>query len=189
MSAIHNSRLYSRLANGFFYALAFSAASFGGSLVGTSEAKAQSANSNVSTTSEIKVERVETDANGQQKTVLSDPNSAPVVPGDRVVIVNSYQNTGSQAASNFVTTNPIHPALAFVSVDEDWAEVSVDDGKTWGKLNELTVAADRSDEDAAATTTVTRSAAPADVTHIRWTFPKPIAPGEKGKLTFRAVVR
>ncbi|MEM1131944.1 MAG: hypothetical protein AAGH53_03315 [Pseudomonadota bacterium] len=183
----HNNRLSISLANGLFYALALGAASLAGSLFATTEAHAQTANSNVTTTSEIKVVRTETDANGQENTVLADPNTAPVVPGDRIVIINSYQNTGSQPAANFVTTNPIHPALAFVSVDEEWAEVSVDDGQTWGKLNALTVSAENSDAETSAT--VTRNAAPADVTHIRWTFPKAIAPGEKGKLTFRAVVR
>ncbi|MEO1044396.1 MAG: hypothetical protein AAFX04_03030 [Pseudomonadota bacterium] len=194
MSSSHKRRKFVPSANTLFYAVALATAAATGSLFAVSSAQAQTG-TNVQTTSEIKIERVQTDSSGRETRVLTSPETAPVVPGDTVVVINSYHNVGSEPATNFVSVNPINPNLAFVSVAEDWAEVSVDGGKTWGQLNQLTILADPPEQDeagppaASPPTLVRRSASAADVTHIRWRFPQAIAPGEKGKLSFRATVR
>lgn len=198
MSPSRKRRLSSLSANGLFYAVALGAASFTGSLFAfapvPAQALAQSAG-NVQITSEIKIERTQTDSRGRETVVLTDPNAGPVVPGDSVIIVNSYQNVGNEPATNFISVNPVNPNLAFVSVAEEWAELSVDGGKTWGKLNELTVPSDPAEQQNAQTPAaspplvINRPASPGDVTHIRWSFPEPIAPRAKGTLSFRAVVR
>ncbi len=76
-------------------------------------------------------------------------------------------------------------AIAFVSTAEDWAEVSVDGGKTFGKLGSLTVMAPPAEGAAP----VSRPATAEDVTAVRWAFKTPIAAGASGKLSYRGVVK
>lgn len=115
--------------------------------------------------------------NGREKHVMMEPKV--VVPGDKLVFATSYRNTGSAAVSNFVVTNPIPAGVALAQGDAPMAEVSVDGGKTWGKLASLTVTG----KDGAK-----RAAQSSDVTHIRWTLTT-VAPGATGTLSYRAVVR
>lgn len=143
--------------------------------------------------SRVQVERVEQDADGQPVTKLHAPADVKVIPGDLLVITNVFRNTGSQPVTGFVINNPVHPAVDFISVAEDWALVSVDGGKTFGRLSELRVVstdstASQSDGETPAPS-VTRAAQPADVTHIRWTFPDSIAAGQSGELSFRGSVK
>ncbi|WP_432770669.1 hypothetical protein [Sphingopyxis sp.] len=124
------------------------------------------------------VERVQTDAAGKQRILLEEPKV--VVPGDRLVFVLNYRNAGAQAADKFVITNPLPAAVRFADAGDTRPFVSVDGGKQWGLLADLTVAmADGT----------RRAAQPADVTHIRWAFQKPIPAGATGKLMFRGVVK
>jgi uncharacterized repeat protein (TIGR01451 family) len=103
-----------------------------------------------------------------------------VTPGDKLVFLLSYRNGGASPATGFVVTNPIPSAVAFAGGESDGATVSVDGGKSWGILATLRIAnADGT----------SRPAAPEDVTHIRWSFGQPIAPGRAGQLSFRGVVK
>ncbi len=137
--------------------------------------------------STIKIERTEVNDDGTKVVKLMTPNDVKVVPGDNLVFINAYKNTGSAAVTGFVVNNPVHGAVSFTSVSENWALVSVDGGKTFGKLTELTVT--DTDDQATGSTAGTRAAQPADVTHIRWIFTKPIAAGGSGELTFRGIVK
>lgn len=124
------------------------------------------------------IERVTTDAAGKQRVLLEEPKV--VVPGDRLVFVLNYRNAGAQAADKFVITNPLPSAVRFADAGDTHPLVSVDGGRGWGQLDELTIQqADGS----------RRAAQPADVTHIRWAFQKPIPAGASGKLMFRGVVK
>lgn len=124
------------------------------------------------------IERVTTDAAGKQRVLLEEPKV--VVPGDRLVFVLNYRNAGAQAADKFVITNPLPSAVRFADAGDTHPLVSVDGGRGWGQLGELTIQqADGS----------RRAAQPADVTHIRWAFQKPIPAGASGKLMFRGVVK
>lgn len=141
-------------------------------------ATAAQAQSPVALTNSVFVERVRVDAQGRRTTSLEPP--AVVTPGDHLLFVLSYRNGGTQPATGFVLTNPIPPAVAFERVDEGQAVVSVDRGATWGALASLTVAqADGS----------RRPAVASDVTHVRWSFSRPIQVGEEGRVSFRGVVR
>ncbi len=132
----------------------------------------------VSLDSDVMVERTKTDADGRAAVVLEAPSV--VVPGDHLVFVLRYHNSGARPASNFVVTNPLPAAVQYAGVDDQTADVSIDGGRTWGKLAALTKAgADGSRQPASA----------ADVTHIRWAFAQAIPAGEAGRLTFRGVVR
>ena len=124
------------------------------------------------------VERVSTDAEGKQKILLEEPKI--VVPGDRLVFVLNYRNAGAQPADKFVITNPMPSAVRFADAGDTRPLVSVDGGKQWGLLADLSVPM---------TDGTRRAAQPADVTHIRWAFQKPIPVGGTGKLMFRGVVK
>ncbi len=115
--------------------------------------------------------------NGHEKHVLVEPKV--VVPGDKLIFATAYRNTGSVAVSNFVVTNPIPAGVALAQGETPMAEISVDGGKTWGKLVQLTVTG----PDGAK-----RAAQNSDVTHIRWTLAQ-LAPGASGTLSYRGVVR
>lgn len=183
-----HTHIKSASANALFYAAALIGAAVTGGLFASSSAYAQDEaaeqTGTVSIRSEIYVERSITE-NGNTKIELMDPKKVTVIPGDKLIISNYYENQDSSPRENYVATNPIHPAVAFVSVEEEWAEVSVDGGKTWGKLQDLTKAVDAI-ETAESTR---RPASPSDVTHVRWRFDKPLPAGAKGTLTFRGVVR
>jgi len=131
----------------------------------------------VSLTSKVLVERVRPGPDGKPVTVREAPGV--VTPGDRLVFVLSYRNGGAEPATGFTLTDPIPSAVAYAGTDDAGAVVSVDGGKSWGALASLKVAqADGT----------SRAAVAADVTHIRWSFDRPIAPGSVGELSFRGVV-
>ena len=124
------------------------------------------------------VERVTTDAAGKPRVLLEEPKV--VVPGDRLVFVLNYRNAGAQPADKFVVTNPMPSAVRFADAGDTRPFVSVDGGKQWGLLADLSIPM---------TDGTRRAAQPADVTHIRWAFQTPIPVGGTGKLMFRGVVK
>ena len=146
--------------------------------------------------SRIMVERVEESESGDSVTILVDPATVKVIPGDTLLFINVYSNTGQDAVTGFVVNNPVHPAVALIEVVEDWALVSVDGGQNFDKLSALSVteAAPASDAAEAASASLEpaqtrRPAIASDVTHIRWVLPSPIAPGASGELRFRGLVK
>lgn len=139
----------------------------------------------VTLTSDVKIERAETDAAGKEKVTLYTPKDVAVVPGDKVIFTLEVTNTGAVPAAGFRATNPMPGAVQFTSVAEDWAEVSVDGGTNWGKLPALKVKT----KDASGTAQVERLATAEDVTHVRWVFADAIAPGAKRTISYRGVVK
>ncbi|SKB56901.1 hypothetical protein SAMN06295937_1009131 [Sphingopyxis flava] len=126
----------------------------------------------------IFVERVTRDGAGRTRILLEEPKA--VAPGDRLVFVLHYRNASERAADRFVITNPLPAAVRYADAGDKGALVSVDGGRSWGRLGEMTVAlADGT----------RRPAQPADVTHLRWAIQKPVPAGGSGKLMFRGVVR
>lgn len=158
------------------------------------QAAATDPRADVKIDSTIMVERIETTASGETVTKLLDPATVKVIPGDKLLFVNAYRNTGQNAVTGFVVNNPVHAAVALTEVVEDWALVSVDGGKNFGKLSELTVTetvATGTEEtgETAAPVQTSRPAVASDVTHIRWVLTSPIAPGASGELRFRGIVK
>jgi len=100
-----------------------------------------------------------------------------VVPGDRLVYVLRYRNNGTRPASEFVVTNPLPATVEFAGDESPGAEMSVDGGKAYGPLTQLTVS-----EPGGAT----RAARRPDVTHIRWRIPGAVAPKAGGEVMFKA---
>lgn len=77
-------------------------------------------------------------------------------------------------------TNPLPDAVRFADAGDTRPLFSVDGGKQWGLLVDLSVPM---------TDGTRRAAQAADVTHIRWAFQNPIPVGGTGKLMFRGVVK
>jgi len=115
--------------------------------------------------------------NGTEKKSYVEPKV--VVPGDQLLFAVNYRNNGSAVVEGFVLTNPLPSAVMLASDSAGKLEVSVDGGKTWGKLAALTV------ND---TASGPRAAQAGDVTHVRWAL-APLAPGASGSVTFNAIVR
>lgn len=137
---------------------------------------AQAANP-VSLNGDVKAVKVIIADDGSERTELVAPGT--IVPGDRLVFGTDYANSGTEAVTNFTVTNPL-PAAVRLAPDADIAlTVSADGGKTWGVLAALKI----TDPDG-----TSRAATHADVTHVRWVLAS-IAPGEKGRLTYPAIIR
>lgn len=106
------------------------------------------------------------------------------VPGQEVVYVITYRNTGAKPAENVVVSNPLPTGLVYQPGSAQGAgtraEVSVDGGKQFGGLEQLAVKnADGS----------SRAARAEDVTHVRWTVLQGVRPAGEGKVTYRAVLK
>lgn len=125
---------------------------------------------------DVKVDRVVIE-NGTEKHILTEPGV--VVPGDALLFTTQYRNAGTVAIRNFVVTNPLPEAVSLSADGADKLTVSVNGGKTFGKLAALRVAG----ADGKA-----RPAQAGDVTHIRWILPV-LAPGGSGALSYHATVR
>jgi hypothetical protein len=143
-------------------------------LAQTQEQKAVVVDSKIQAVKEV------VDAKGVKKLTLVDPST--ILPGTPIVIWLNYRNTAAKPVTNFVITNPINAATQFTGfgANSGWGLVSVDGGKTFGALTAFKVT--RQDK-------TTRPAIALDVTHLRWTLPRPIAAGGTGTLSFYAVVK
>lgn len=93
--------------------------------------------------------------------------------GDRVVYVLSWTKLGGEGG--FVVTNPLPRAVAYQGSAFDEEDVSIDGGRTWGKLAALRVG--------------TRIATPEDVTHVRWRVAPALAARGSGQIAYSAIVR
>jgi uncharacterized repeat protein (TIGR01451 family) len=106
--------------------------------------------------------------------------AARVVPGSEVVYEIAYSNDGTQNATGVTINNPVPKGLELVGEGVTPAtSVSVDGGVTYGKLADLFVLDAKGEP---------RPARTADVTNLRWDLAQ-LAPGAKGKVTFRARVK
>ncbi len=97
--------------------------------------------------------------------------------GARVVTIVTWRKNGGARdfGGGFTITNPMPRAIAYQNSASDDTEVSVDGGRTWGKLGTLRMGS--------------RYATPEDVTHVRWR----IAPGHaaqgSGQIAYSGIVR
>ena len=93
--------------------------------------------------------------------------------GDRVVTLVTWYRLGGNGG--FTVTNVLPQSLAYQRSAEGTEEVSVDGGKSWGRLGELHVGA--------------RLATPEDVTHVRWHVSPLQAQGGTGRIAYAGLVR
>ena len=141
-------------------------------------AQAQDGN-NLVLDSLVELAKTETADDGTVTTRFAKPDV--VVPGDRVRITLRFHNRSRDAIQNLKLRNPIPVGLQFDGTDDVAGfTVSVDGGTNWGQLAALTV----SSQGQAA-----RPATFADVTHVMWILPEPVAPGSRGMVRFFTRVR
>lgn len=125
---------------------------------------------------DVKVDRIVLE-NGTKRHVLVVPDV--VVPGDRLVFSTAYRNVGTSVVKDFVVTNPLPQGVMLAPDSAATQEVSVDGGKSWGKLAALLVNDGKGG---------LRAAQASDVTHVRWTLAV-LAAGAQGTLAYDAIVR
>lgn len=104
-----------------------------------------------------------------------------VVPGDRVRVTLTFTNRGAAPASGVNLVNPIPEGLVYdETADAAGFGVSTDGGKNFGALASRIVPVEGA---------ASRPATAADVTHVRWQWPDPIAPGQSRSVAFFGRVR
>lgn len=119
----------------------------------------------VTTASAVYVERVKPDAT--RRLEPADRLSR----GDRIVTVVEWRRL--RGAGSFVITNPLPSAVAYQASAWDEQHVSVDGGRTWGRLDTLRLGS--------------RFATAEDVTHVRWRIAG--LRRSHGQIAYSAVVR
>jgi hypothetical protein len=120
----------------------------------------------VSTQSVVYVERLQPDAT--RRLEPADRLSR----GDRVITVVNWFRAGN-SNDPFVITNPLPSAVAYQASAWDDQDVSVDGGRTWGRLDMLRVGR--------------RFATPEDVTHVRWRISA--SDHSRGQIAYSSIVR
>lgn len=104
-----------------------------------------------------------------------------VVPGDRVRVTLVFTNKGTAPAAGVNLVNPIPEGLIFdETADPIGFGVSTDGGKTFAALTALKVPVAGG---------ASRAATVADVTHVRWSWPEVLAPGQSRSVAFFGRVR
>jgi len=108
-------------------------------------------------------------------------------PKDVVVYTITYENTGKGPLLDAVIVDPIPQGVAYVldSAEGKDAEItcSIDGGRSWLKPPVMM-------EFRKPDGTIEKKPAPPErYTHIRWAIKKPVAPGQSGKVSFKATVK
>lgn len=139
---------------------------------------AAQASGDVRTRASIYVERIDSQARGARRVRLEPARQ--VSPGERLIYVVEYRNTGKRPVQDFTVTNPL-PRTVRLDETMDGSElVSIDGGRSWGMLSSLRVPLGEGSW---------RPANPDDVTHLRWRVGDRLMQGETRRVTFRAIVR
>lgn len=130
------------------------------------------------------VEITEANAKGEKTIKRVDTAKAQVVPGDVVVFSTFYRNISTKPAEKVVVTNPVPEHMLYRDRSAEGkgtsVEFSVNGGKSYSTPDKLNIT-DASGK--------ARKAAASDYTHIRWTITKPVPPGGKGDVSFKATVK
>ncbi len=93
--------------------------------------------------------------------------------GDKVVTIVRWYRLGGDGS--FVITNPLPRTISYQKSSRPEETVSVDGGKTWGRLGTLRVGS--------------RLASPEDVTHIRWRISASHSARGNGQIAYSGIVR
>lgn len=132
---------------------------------------------NIQVETQMFIERVSTDINGRPRRVLASTGRAG--PGDRLIFIVNWRNGGNRPVRGLALINPVARGT-LLTLAQPGTQVSVDGGLHWGQLDDLWLPTALGG---------TRRAVTADITHIRWTLPDEISPGESGRLSYRATMR
>lgn len=115
---------------------------------------------------------------------LSDDNlsrtiepAGRLLKGETVLLVVEWQSP--PASGSFEVSSPIPPELQYLGSSYDRQLVSIDGGKSWGRIGSLRV-----DDQYGK-----RLASVEDVTHLRWNVSSQTATRGRGQITYSAIVR
>lgn len=122
------------------------------------------------------VERVTADINGRPRRILSEAGRA--APGDQMIVVVHWRNEGNETLRDRTIMRAV-PRGAQVDLSDPSMDVSVDGGAHWGRIDTLWLPTPLGG---------IRRATAGDISHVRWRLPAG-APGETGRLSYRATMR
>lgn len=109
-----------------------------------------------------------------------------VQPGEEIIYTLSYVNSGTEAATDVIISDPIPAGTAFIpgsATEVGDLTFSIDKGKSFKKPTLLTYEVKSGDGKIQK-----RVASPEDYTDIRWTLPS-VPAGGKGSVNFRVKVK
>lgn len=142
---------------------------------------AGAANAAITATQHAEQEIVTRGPSGEE--TISRVPADKVVPGEEVIYLLRFANDAEEAAEAVVLVMPVPGEVAFVegSVLGEDANVtfSADGGQTYVARGRLTVAEGG----------IERPARSNEITHIKWSLSKPLAPRQTGEISFRAVLK
>jgi len=121
----------------------------------------------ITTDSAIYVERLQDDAARHLEP------AEKLSRGDKVVTIVTWYRLGGDGAFTITNTLPRHVSYQKSARGDE--QVSVDGGRSWGRLSELRIGA--------------RNAAPEDVTHVRWLISGRHAQTGRGHIAYSGIVR
>ncbi len=135
-------------------------------------------------TAEQKVYKEVRTQNPAGEVVLTREEAKLVTPGEKVIYALQYLNDKSEPAGDIVLTMPIPSDVAYIegSAETQIASLlySADNGSTFSERETvMTIDVDGS----------LRPAKAEELTHIRWTVTKEIAPSERGELSFKGLLK
>lgn len=142
---------------------------FFGGVVGSAAclfASAAFAESDVGITRSVYIERSDNGARALEP-------ASQLRKGDKVVLVMQWR--APESRSGFTVSSAVPRDLAFRRAGSDAAEVSIDGGRSWGRMGALKVGG--------------RLASVEDVTHLRWRVPPEAVAQGSGTIAYSAVVR
>lgn len=122
----------------------------------------------------------EVDAEGTEKKLEVLERAAP---GQEVIYVIRYRNSGSEPAENLVVNNPVPTQMRYVAGSAEGTGTTVlvsVDGNNFGELSSLTVTTGDGNS---------RPAQAQDVTAVRWILNGSLPPGGSGEVRYRAVLK
>ncbi len=122
------------------------------------------------------VERVTADINGRPRRILAE--ASRVAPGEQMIVVVHWRNDGREPVRDHMIVRAV-PRGAQLDLTDPSMEVSVDGGMHWGRIDTLWLPTPVGG---------IRRATAADISHVRWRLPSG-APGEAGRLSYRATMR
>lgn len=134
--------------------------------------------------SRIEKEVIVKDKEGREQVKRVSATGERNVPGDEIIITVLYENRGRGISKKVVINNPIPEGTAYKGNSAEGKDslitFSADGGRTFEEEGEVKVV-DSSGK--------LRTAMPEEITHVKWTIEKELKPTEKGKVSFRAIIK
>ena len=125
---------------------------------------------------------IKKDKDGNTTYDFVEPGTA--LPGDVMMYVITFENIGDAPAEGVVINDPVPNNSAYrmgsALGKNTTISFSIDGGNNFGNPEELVV----KDKDGKEW-----KAKPESYTHIRWVYNKPLAPGEKGEVSFKTKIK